>query len=237
MEEPVITPGPVNRPLLEDLNDDQRDLLSRWPIGAAFELPRHSTCVVAGAYTGRVMQLLDTLYQPQFILGFEPQMWAFRRLSIMALEHPSWRIWPYGIGTETAVDQPMGEYHTDACSFVNAGSREVGTGDLVEIGTAMRAHGHVDLAVFNMEGYEFDLLPHMITAGLMHRYDQFAIQWHTGFGNDGAKDALFDAMAETHDLVMDFYPRWTWHRKRGMVTPSQDMVAMLAEWRHTLGVI
>jgi len=195
------------------VTEDIKELLDVWPMGWTFDLPPESTVVVAGSYKGRVLDLIDQVYSPSGIYGFEPQKWAFDIANERTKDLSNIYNHNYAIGAKSGVF-PMGEWETDACSFVNH-VREQGSGVMREIDTFFPSTFQVDLAIFNMEGYEFDLLPYMIEKGMMNHWKRFAVQFHHGFGNDSKWTDLFEKMTETHEIVIDNYPQWVYWRHYG----------------------
>lgn len=198
---------------MSEIDEDIRELLKVWPMGWQFGLPPHSVCVVAGAYKGRVMDLLHQVYKPARILGYEPQPWALERARARVGHLPSCELYPYGLGTVDGTFE-MGEWETDACSFVNH-VRVMGMGELRRIETVFPTEV-IDLAVINMEGYEFNLLPHMVEQGMMDRWLRLAVQFHHGFGNDAVYPELRRMLARTHDVVIDQAPQWVYWRHRSI---------------------
>lgn len=177
--------------------------------------------MVAGAYKGKVMQLLADMY-PDYgiILGFEPQPWARFQAEYRLKEYKWAIVEDYGIGTKTGTFT-MGEWETDGCSFVNIGESALqhGEGRLVDAVDIFDTFGFreetpLDLAVFNMEGYEFDLLPYMIEKELMQYVKRIAVQFHHGFGNDFDFQETLKGLSLTHKLVIDEMPQWGYWERR-----------------------
>lgn len=186
-------------------------------MGARLALREGATCVVAGAYKGKVVDLLYHLYQPARIVGYEPQDWAFFMAKGRVGDLPGVELHRYGIGVEFGVF-PMGEWGTDGCSFVNVGSREQGEGLVAEIGKEFDQRGldEIDFFLMNMEGYEYSLLPHMCATGVIRRVALLAAQFHLNLQNYSAlaEANMFRDLLATHRLVEDDYPRWQlWERR------------------------
>jgi len=200
---------------LDNSPEDIRVLAETWPLCYEFKLPKLSISIVAGAYQGKVIQLLADLY-PDYerIIGFDPQQWAVALARERLVKHPRTPIFPYAIGTEIGIF-PMGEWNTDACSFINTGVRETGDGRMVEFTQPMEALEIelIDLAVFNMEGYEFKLLPYLREIGWADKIDRMAVQWHVNLGAGGYEeiDEEVKAWQELgHKLIYDHRPQWTY---------------------------
>lgn len=204
--------------VLDDAPEDIQQLARDWPLWQRFDLPPAPVIVIVGAYQGKAMDLMGRLF-PGYtrIVGFEPQEWAY----VAARERLDWRrqMWlmPAGLGPETNNHAPMGEWHTDAASFVNTGpgTREQGTGSIVEADTALRAMNlsHVDLMIMNIEGGEYALLPHLRETHWLERIDRLAVQWHLNLPGvpQNAMAAELERLSERYTLEYDNRPTWTYH--------------------------
>jgi len=201
--------------------EDLRELAASWPLCFLFKLPPQARVVVAGAYKGKVIQLLADMYPDHgTIYGFDPQPWAIEQARIRLSGYKNVNLMNIGIGTKHG-SFPMGEWETDACSFVNIGenARQHGEGMLVLAESMFdelkfNEQTPLDLAVFNMEGYEFDLLPYMIEKDLMWSVERIAVQFHHEFGNDFDFDATLRGMSLTHKIVVDQRPQWIYWERR-----------------------
>lgn len=210
------------------ISPDIEELLAVWPLGRELDLPAGSVSVVAGAYKGRVMQLLAEVY-PDYgaIHGFEPQSWAVeearRRLGSYQGEGQTIRfrdctVHPYAIGTETR-EVWIDEWGTDAASIMgyeDARTRGLGLMLEYELGLTVAGISNIDLFVMNMEGYEFELLPYLWSRAPHVTPDRLTVQWHyKPSGIQREKQADIEAMLRTtHDLLYDDSPRWQHWRRR-----------------------
>lgn len=198
--------------------EDVLELAGNWPLCFDFDLKPGSKVVVAGAYKGKLIDLLTDLYTC-ICYGYEPQVWAAMEATERLKKKGGYAtIHPYGLGVDD-VELPMGEFHTDACSFVRwgPGTREQGTGwtreATKELSKYFPGDAHIDLAVINMEGYEFVLLPYLIDTGWLDRIDRLAIQWHLDLNlwDSQDMDDLLAIMEERgHKVVRDERPDWTY---------------------------
>lgn len=194
--------------------EDIRELAAVWPLCFEFKLHPGARMLVAGAYKGKVIQLLADMY-PDYgtIWGLDPQTWALGQAQIRLDGYRDIVLHNIGIGAKHG-QFTMGEWETDACSFVNIGenARTSGKGDLVLAESVFKECGFtkygLDLAVFNMEGYEFDLLPYLIEKELINHIDRLAVQFHHGFGNDFDFPETKKALSLTHRLTVDQMPQW-----------------------------
>lgn len=171
------------------LDPDMDQLLTDWPLAAHLDLAEGATVIVAGAYEGKAIQLLKDLYPGIMVYGFDPQAWAIaaarERLEAKASDD-GWALFDFALGVGDG-NQVMSEWHTDAASFIEMGRepRDAGHGRLREFGKVMLELEieTIDLAVFNMEGYEYLLLPHLQQTGWLNAIRRLAIQWHVHAGD------------------------------------------------------
>lgn len=136
-----------------------------WP------LTRRSVVVDVGGYKGRWAYQIATRYRPRLYV-FEPQPWA--HATCQALLGDAATVLNYGLGDRDGM-LPMGDWETDGCSFVKPGD---GVGALREIGAAFAELKlkRIDLMLMNIEGYEYTLLPHMLSRGILPR--RLMVQFH-----------------------------------------------------------
>lgn len=209
---------------LGDAPEDLKQLVIDWPICTHFDLPLNSTIVVVGAYKGRAMDLLAHMF-PQYakIVGYEPQLWAAEEAGQRVGSRRAMWIHAIGLGAKTDFHVPMGEWHTDAASFVNtgAGTREQGEGIIMEAdaGLQMADLEHIDLMVMNIEGGEYDLIPQLIGTGWLPRIARLAVQWHL-YGDVAIAEQRMDSYIRRlngdYELTVDERPTWTYFTKRAM---------------------
>ena len=153
-----------------------------WP-----HLNEHSIVFEVGAYKGRWAKQIADKYGCT-VYAFEPQTWAYEE--IVKLNNPNICPLNYGLGVKTETVM-LGEYDTDACSVYTTNSRKDGYGDFLEAEQAFLSLGLVDrdldLMMMNIEGYEYDLIPHMIDSGLVLFFKTICVQWHTFRDETGYK--------------------------------------------------
>lgn len=201
------------------MQQELEELLERWPLGKHFDLPPLSTVVVIGAYKGITMELIDELYHPDHIYGFEPQGWAAQEAANRLRERVNCQVYNCALGINED-KYTMGEWGTDACSLVNTGpaSREHGTIQMMPAELYFKNIPHSDLVVMNIEGYEYTLLSHLRQHNILPTIDRLAIQWHLGLQPDGQVteevmnrhiDRLF--VEDQFLLKRDERPAWTYH--------------------------
>lgn len=207
------------------MNQDVIELIERWHLIKEFKLPEEANVIVVGAYKGLAMEALMELYPNINLAGFEPQPWAYEEAQTRLRDYYKAIVYNIGLGVENAL-LDMGEWHTDAASFVNTGpgSREQGTGYIGEADNLLKMVGfdHIDLMIMNIEGYEYQLLPYLRKIGWLNRIDRLAVQWHMGLGNDpkferDIDNEIFDLYEkDLFTLLIDERPAWSYHVKAGI---------------------
>lgn len=178
-------------------------LREEWSLAHVIQPPENAVVVIAGAYKGKLMEYMATFHHCKAVYGFEPQDWAYATaIERLGDNWPTCHMLPYGIAIEDNLDLDMGEWGTDGCSIL-ADTRERGTGHFKEaiaeftkiIAAEERA---IDLAIFNMEGYEFILLDYLLDhEHIASMVRKFAIQFHTQY----ATPAMFGKVLGKLDHV------------------------------------
>lgn len=180
-----------------------------------FPLTEDSVVFEIGGYTGRWAKEIAERYNP-LLYVFEPQPWAFDKCKEALSDYTNARVFPFALGLETA-KLPMGNWETDGCSFMNAPSgKPVGWGRMREIHTVMRELrvDHINLCLCNIEGYEFELIPHMIRTGIMDSIDYFMCQFHLGSASETEYYDLRRQLSEMNKIRFDYGPTLTcWEPK------------------------
>lgn len=173
-----------------------------WP------LTSQSVVVECGGYQGIWAKAIAERYRPRLYV-FEPQRWAYKQCR-RALQGCGARVFNYGLGERDGEGLPMGEWHTDGCSFLKpidaqpyAPEEGAAYGRLREVGAVFSelGIGEIDLMQVNCEGYEFRLLPHMLERGWLQHIQRIVVQFHLPpqipyKGKDVAE--LNARMGETH---------------------------------------
>lgn len=203
------------------MNPEVEGLLERWPLIKEFDLPQDSKVVVIGSYKGLAMEALDDLYHPARLIGFDPQLWACEE-AVTRLEGRSnceiitVGLWPGDLPSTMR----MGEWHTDACSFVNVDSRQQGEGQVVDADQAFQTlnEPYFDLVVMNIEGMEYQLLPYLRQHDWLIAFERLAVQWHW-FPDLGLTPEKMDQEIKTlreldeFQLAVDERPAWTYFKR------------------------
>lgn len=108
----------------------------------------------------------------------------------------------------------LGQSGTDGASVGDA----IGNLELVKMRDAVEViHGlgpPVDLAVLNMEGGEWPLIPYLLDNLMHHRIASMAIQWHPKYVSNARACRVTDYLGEYYTVGYNDFPTWThWTRK------------------------
>jgi FkbM family methyltransferase len=199
------------------------EFANSWPLWKHFDLQNtpDPLIVVVGAYQGKVMHLMLELFEDSEVIGYEPQEWACHRAleRLKGYENRT-HLHAYGLGERDEMEVEMGEFNTDACSFINVGpdSRDHGFGHMLEAVACLNRLGpKIDLMIMNIEGYEYRLLEHLMTYDYLKNIDRLAVQFHNnlGFGTtEGDMDALIDRVTATgFQPIVDQRPTWVYWKR------------------------
>lgn len=207
---------------LADAPEDIQQLAKDWTLYGRVEIEPGETVVVVGAYQGKLMQLFAETSEAGTIYGFEPQAWAYQRAAERLAPYGNrCRIFDYGLGWTSGMF-PMGEFMTDAASFLNTGpgSREHGAGVMLAGQAGLQragiGQGRIGLMVMNIEGAEFQLLPYFRQRAILGRVHGLAVQWHMDIGGSTREDMdqeIGRLQADGFNLEIDERPSWTYHRR------------------------
>lgn len=156
-----------------------------WP------LSKESVVVEVGGFTGRWALQIVERYQPRLFV-FEPQQWAARVCAEILGKYTT--TLAYGLGTKDETVS-MGAWETDGCSVLKDGDQQ---GELREIGAAFKTLGikKIDLMLMNIEGYEYTLIPHMLSKGIAPA--RLMVQFHTFADPDGTKLPQIQELLAAH---------------------------------------
>lgn len=176
-----------------------------WP------LTKDSVVFEVGAYEGRWAKQIINKYHC-VVHAFEPQYWAVAKLLILqATGYEQLVVYPYALGNRDITQLPMGEFETDACSFLLPKQRKQGYGEMREACNAINEVSgtqQIDLMMMNIEGYEYELINYMISCGAIERVERLCVQWHEFADPSGVmykvvRDKLFQ---EGFHIEWSFYP-------------------------------
>jgi hypothetical protein len=173
-----------------------------------------------GGFEGRWAQQIWDKFHCHITI-FEPQLWAVERMQKRFAGIGNIDIRPYGLALDDEKRQ-IGNYHTDGASLVNDDGREpTQPGDFKGFYHEVYNFPHdIDLALMNIEGYEYTLIPNFIASGVISRFNYFWCQFHPGLVSNEpseqfeATDQIFDQMETTHEMIWSFFPTAVaWRRK------------------------
>ena len=149
--------------MLDDVRARAANPEHPWDVQALdWPLTMNSVVVEVGGYTGRWALQIAERYHPRLFV-FEPQAWAADVCRAVLGDRA--HVYAVGLGDQDAT-LPMGDYETDGCSFTKPGS---GVGQMREIRGMLeqcQIADRIDLMLMNIEGYEYTLIPHMLSQGI-----------------------------------------------------------------------
>lgn len=210
--------------------EEMADLEANWPLASQIELPADATVLVVGAYKGKVMEwLLNKFIDVKHVIGFEPQKWAYDlALARLSPYEDKFTLMPWGLyapNDEGAAERlPMYNFETDACTMVRPPAygmspRAPGEGEFRDALTELTQNyglqelpNGIDLCIMNIEGYEYDLLPHLLFNDV--DINSYAVQFH----HDVAYDfKVFDTITEMTlrygSPFFNMYPSWVYWKR------------------------
>jgi FkbM family methyltransferase len=172
---------------------------------AAFDYPLNRNSVVfdIGGCLGDWADKIVELYDPILFI-FEPIKEFQSKLEMRFSSKPRVKILKYGLGSH-AISCEMTKLGDGSNLYGDGGDREMveirdvtaAALEVLEVDSLSKIH--VDLASINIEGGEYDLLPRMISSGLiqgiMCLQVQFHLLWERSYGE---RDSIRASLAKTH---------------------------------------
>lgn len=179
-----------------------------------------------GGYEGRWAAQMINKFNPTMHI-FEPQDWAFRKLTGRFWDKEKVYVYPWGLWIdETSL--PLHHYETDGASILNQGglSQDCAFRDVYDILKAEPKD--IDVGLMNIEGAEYILIPYMIGLDLMKRFRFFWCQFHPFADPDNRRaQDIYNSMQRTHNIIWDFYPTAVaWERRKTHVERTVEMSAV-----------
>lgn len=179
-----------------------------------WDLDENSHVWEIGGFEGRWAQQIWDKFHCHITI-FEPQYWLSApggKLHQRFGENEKITIKPYGLmvmqgGVEWDT-LPIGGYETDGAG-IYSDRQPVKSVQFRNIYAELSEFPEaVDLALMNIEGMEYDLLPSLISLNQISIFKHFWCQFHPGLvSDDGSKGhEIFGGMAKTHDMIWNFYP-------------------------------
>lgn len=167
-----------------------------------------------GGFEGRwAAQIVEKFHCHMEI--FEPQPWAIVRLQEKFDDNPKVNVNPFGLWIQDGFFR-MGAFGSDGASMMATARTDIGLGHFKYFEPVLNNFtAPIDLALMNIEGAEYFLLPAWIHKGLIGRFDYFWCQFHLeqqlAVGQSGQ---IMDLMSASHDLLWDCFPTAVaWKRK------------------------
>lgn len=165
-----------------------------WP------LDESNLVVEVGGFKGRWALQIAQLYNPRLFV-FEPQPWAAAVCrEVLAFYNAA--VYECALGDHTGLVM-LGQEGTDGASLFEA-SRQKSV--VMREASEMLGGYDIDLMLVNIEGYEYVLVPYLVTNNIKPR--RLMIQFHTKFDNGGQTEALRKMLAAVgYDIVWDYGDR------------------------------
>lgn len=165
-----------------------------------------------GAYEGEWSRRMADKYADYRLFAFEPAPRAFEvaRKRLSAYENVS--LYNFGLGVTSGTFR-LYDHQRDAATFVQIGGSAIDA-EIVSIGEFMNQENidRIALMAVNIEGGEFELLPHLIDSRLVRRVERFMIQWHSVVVDSRERQfAIQDALARTHKMLWNHGAWEAWH--------------------------
>lgn len=133
------------------------------------DLTNKDDILVIGAYKGDTCSFIRYYHPHVRLTAFEPQDWAYEELFTRGRQE-GFGTWNVALAVEDKDDVPLYEYGTDAASLLELpGARSLGKCRTVDAVRFLRSHNLTTaaLALVNIEGYEYGLIPYLLSnAGL-----------------------------------------------------------------------
>lgn len=181
-------------------------ILPVWDEGLRYIYPLNpdSMVVDVGGYVGDFADLLHRKYGCHMAI-FEPMPDSYSNLNRRFSGNDKIRSYNFGLGGSER-DIEVDNAH-DATSLLGEakGSSKLKV-KIRSFCTVMQELGidFIDLLKINIEGGEYELLPHIIESGWMDRIKHIQIQYHVFVLNSKKqRRALKDEMFKTHDMKWD----------------------------------
>lgn len=192
--------------------DGDNTLALDWP------LDENSHVWEIGGYEGRWVQQIWNKFHCN-ITVFEPQLWAVERMRTRFAGIDKIDIRDYGLWLEDG-KKAIGNYNTDGATIMHPRSNlstKIQEGEFRDFYWEILGFEHsIDLALMNIEGAEYALIPAIVESGVMSQFNYFWCQFHPQFSNPPVYPHyvesvpmdwhIYEMMGHTHDLLWDCYP-------------------------------
>ena len=164
----------------------------------SWDIPDNGVAIVIGGYQGATCGMILERYPKCKLYTFEPQVSMYKVLKPKSLEL-NYKAYNYAIGTQDGT-LPMVKAGSDFCSFVIDGPTN-SIGEMREFGSVMKELGITDIAWmhFNIEKYEYILIPYLIETGWIKHIKQFVVATHD-YHDTTAWTRLYESICKSHTL-------------------------------------
>lgn len=175
-----------------------------------WDLNENSHVWEIGGFEGRWAQQIWDKFHCN-ITVFEPQVWAVNKMILRFQEMDKIKIRPYGLWTEDAY-LAIGDFYTDGASVLKDKFPQTPCLFKDIFWEISNTPNQIDLALMNIEGAEYKLIPELVKRDAISRFKNFWCQFHpglVGIGEDAVDYKVIDIfleLDETHDILWDFYP-------------------------------
>ena len=189
--------------------DGENNYYCEWPM-----LTEDSIVFEAGGYEGAWAKRIADAYDPT-IHSFEPAPRAHKMAVEKLAGYPKVHLHLYGLGA-TNETLPLGDSDRDGASFLKPDEDPFVMAQKRCFAEVVQELGvtHIDLMAINIEGGEFELIPHITQTGLIHSIERLMIQWHAPGREDiDIQMGVQERIAETHEMIWNLGAWEAWERK------------------------
>lgn len=186
-------------------------------LSSSTHLHRDSTVFDVGGETGGWAMEVYAKYEPNLYI-FEPNPVSLKILE-NAFAGKKAKIFPYGLGSANVTaklsNSGMGSSMFDASPGYSYSKKfDVEIRDITDVVKELRLDA-IDMIKINIEGGEYDLVPHMIKTGLVDICKTIRIQFHDWIPNAFAmRKKIVKDLSKTHDVEWSYPLVWeSWIRR------------------------
>jgi len=198
---------------LKFLDSEQKNSI----LSSSDRLNNSSIVFDIGGETGNWAMQVYSKYKPNLYI-FEPNP-----VSLKVLEEKfagkNVNIFPYGVGAENTTanlsNSGMGSsVYNSSPGYTKSEKFDIEIRDIVEVVKELSLET-IDLIKINIEGGEYDLVPHMINTGLVNKCKIIRIQFHDWIPNAFAmRKQIVRKLSRTHNVEWSYPLVWeSWIRK------------------------
>lgn len=168
-----------------------------------------------GAYRGEWTYRMIDKYPDCQIYAFEPAPLAFGVAKKRLAEFDNVTIYNLALGATTRMSK-LYDIENDGATFRRVDGLGVVDAQIMNISEFVSNEkiGTIALMTINIEGGEFELLPHIVKSGLIQNIERFMIQWHSVVTNSRVRQfAIQDVIAKTHQMMWNHGAWEAWSLK------------------------